>query len=158
MNAPSGLVERRLLDALSDRAFDGGAIRILIDELPPQERFILDTRWVALALDRSMEAWRRLRAYELLVQRCLSYPCSLDAFETRALAPFGVNRGAAVDMTIAQVLPIERNHGEAIYMVPLPINTAIGVAAVYFAVIRGMKDVLRAGVGPRGEDLDASRS
>lgn len=148
--------ERNLLAALRDPAQGRDRLRTRLGKLRADETFVLNDAWGGLALDASLEPWRRVEAARILVERCVGYPSTLDAFETAVLRPLGVDRGGAVDMTMAQVLPIERRHGEVIQMVPLPIDTGVGAAAVYYAMARGTRDVLRAGVSPGPRDLDES--
>ena len=144
-------IERELLQAVINPKISQEQISLKLHAISPEERFVLSDEWRGLARDRTLEDWRRLLSYDLLISRCLIYPCGFDFFKAEALAPLGLVDGSLIDMTMAQHLPFERHRGEIIRMANLPISTALGPAAVYMALGPPGDQVLRAAVYPRVE-------
>jgi hypothetical protein len=154
MTRAASRIEKNLAAAISDPAFPKDEVLRRIAATPSKQKFVMNDTWAKLALDGSLEPWRRLEAYKILIHRCLAYPCGLDQFMSEAITPMGVDESQIVDMTMAEALPIERNHGEIIYMVHLPIKTSMGPVAVYYAVDRETKVVERAGVYPQTDETE----
>jgi len=147
--------EKNLADAMASP--DVSKIDVLrrIRDLTADQEFVLADTWRRLSLDGSLEAWRRLESYKLLLHRCLSYPCSRDEFVREAVTSMGIDEGLIVDMTRASAVPVERREGNSILMVNLPIRTHLGLAAVYFTTPRGSNVVEQAEMYPDAEALDA---
>jgi len=141
-------VEKRLAQAMGDRNVPKGEVLGMLQDLPATERFVMRNTWIALARDESLENWRRLESYKLLVYRCLTYPLLLENFIEEATTPMGVSAEEIVDMTMASFVPLERRSGTMILMVNLPIATSIGPASVYLAVCRHANTVERVAVYP----------
>jgi hypothetical protein len=149
--AASG-IEKKTAEVIRNRSVSRDQVFKSIKTLPQTGQFIMKNIWLELVLDRSMEKWRRLEAYKILLSRCLTYPCSLEYFTKEAIAPLGIDKSQMVDMTMAQLLPMEieekRKRGDLILMVNLPILTSIGPASVYFAVERSTNAVEQAQIHP----------
>lgn len=154
MNSADAVNERSLLNALGDAATSREQIHGLMTQLKSEERFHLNHEWLELALNESLPAWRRLVAVQCILDRYMTYPCPKQVFEREVLVPMRIDDSQVLDMTIAQALPIERNHGEVIHMALLPIPTPAGSAAIYLALQRETENVLRAAVSPKAEDLE----
>lgn len=143
--------ERALADALADATAPDAAVRRQLDAVPADRRFGQQERWLALTRDGRLAAWRRLAAYRLLVERCLSYPAPRATFVREALAPLGLASAPWIDMTIAQHVPVARRDDAVIRMVHLPIQTAVGPAALYLVLREATDMIEQAAVSP---DLD----
>lgn len=153
MSEPSA-DERGLAGAIGNLDLPDAEVRRRLMALPAGQRFVQNDTWLALARDERLPVWRRLAAYRLLIERCLTYPCPREAFVRAALAPLGVDAGRMVDMTMAQALPVERRADTVIRMVHLPIATPIGPAAVYLALNPATDTVEQAGLSPTADWLD----
>lgn len=147
MSEPS-VAERDLANALGDTDVSDAAVQGRLAALRADIRFTNPDRWLALARDERLPAWRRLAAYRLLLSRSLRYPMPLAAFARMALAPLGADAGAMVDMSMAQVVPVERRDDAVIRMIHVPIETAVGSAAVYLSLDPALETVLEAGLSP----------
>ncbi len=145
--------EKNLVQAMKDPTVSMAEISRLITELPADQGVGTKQTWIDLAADESLEDWRRLASIQLLLDRCIRYPQPLQNFLREVLEPLDVSADAVRDMTIAQNLPLERVPGESVRMALLPISTAVGPAAVYFAVGKPDESVERAAVYPRLEQL-----
>lgn len=139
--------ERELAELLERPTATREDVLQVLRRMPQRVPCALRDRWKRLAASASLEPWRRLEAYRVLVSSCLAYPCPLADFVREALAPVCNSEADIVDMTIAQHLPMPRD-GDAIRMVTLPISTPIGPAALYFAVRQPGGLVVRAAVHP----------
>ena len=143
--------ERALADALADANRPDEAVRRQVDSLPARLRFSQPERWLALARDARLPAWRRLAAYGLLLERCLTYPIDRHTFVRQALSPLGLETAPWFDMSVGQWVPVKRGNDLVIRMVQLPIQTPVGQAAVYMSVRQGTDTIEQAAVSP---DLD----
>ncbi len=149
---PDQLLERQLLDALRNRDTPKREILRQASDLP-EGKFKHKEAWLELSCTADLEDWRRLAAYELLITRCITYPCDLDLFVREVIAPLGIERSQIVDMTMGQYVPIKRRGKKSILMANLPIPILAGRPAVYFAVERSTKLVTEAAVHPHPADL-----
>ena len=140
-----------LLAALRRRDLGRDEISRMIKDLQPDERFVMPEQWRSVALDKTREDWRRLIACDLLISRCITYPCKPADFIREAVSPFGLDERAMIDMAVAQHLPFERREGESVYMVNLPVSTPIGPAALYIGLGQSSQRVERAVVYPKPE-------
>ncbi len=117
------------------------------------EPFVMCKAWAGLVRDTALSSWRRLAACQVLIQRCVSYPCKLDDFASDVLTPLGFTLTIGVDMTMAEALPFARNDADEVRMVALPIQTDVGMAALYYAVQRATRTVIRAAIYPEAITL-----
>jgi hypothetical protein len=143
--------EQALADALADASASDTAVRQQLDAVPAARRFDQAARWTELARDTRLPAWRRLAAYQLLVERTLRYPLARATFVREALAPLGVERAPWIDQSIAQHVPVDRRDDAVIRMIHLPIETPVGQAAVYVSLREDADTIEQAAVSP---DLD----
>lgn len=120
----------------------------LLRGVPADERFRMQNTWSEYARNTDLEVWRRLAAYQILIQRCIAYPRDLSTFMAEAIAAIGITPEVIVDMTPAHNLPFARERGQKIRMVTLPIPTDVGPAAMYFAIGESGQSVERAAVYP----------
>lgn len=144
-------IEKKMAHLMRDRHIPKEDILKGIRDLPASEKFVMRDTWIELVLDDSLENWRRLASYKLLIHRCITYPCSTEYFLTEAIMPLGIARSQVLDMTRAQTVPIARENVEAVFMAILPISTSVGPAAVYFAERRSANQVEQAVIYP---DID----
>lgn len=152
MMMPALPTEQQLVEALADPHVSREDILRLLDTFAPDAPLALTEMWSALAQAESLDAWRRLMAYRLLIERCLIYPLERESFLDTALRPFGLDDDQIIDATMSQNLPIAREFSETISIAYLPIQTPIGQAAVYFAHDRDTGAIMRAGVYPNGSE------
>lgn len=103
--------------------------------------------WSEIAADESLDVWRRLAAYGVLVSRCIVYPAAVDDVVKIALEPLGLTKEQLVDGTMFQNVPIERTPSNELLVATLPIETSVGRATLYMAV-GDDETVARAGVYP----------
>lgn len=130
-----------------------------VQNLPAGDRFVRRDVWAALSGSVSVEDWRRLEAYKILIHRCLIYPCDYGEFVSQAIAPLGLDESQLVSMTRAQHVPVERKEGNEIHMIKLPISSHLDPAALYFSVDSHTGQVEQAEifpdlVQPAGGDTD----
>ena len=104
-----------------------------------------------MARDERLPPWRRLAAYQLLLEHSVTYPVDRATFVREALAPLGVSDSGWIDMTIGSYVPVERRDDAVIRMVHQPIQTSVGPAAVYLSLREATNMVEEAAVSP---DLD----
>lgn len=135
--------EAALAQALGDVSTSDAEVQRRLRELPTGARFGLVARWLELARDEGLPAWRRLAAIDVVLDHCLTYPIERTRFMREVLAPLGVAEVPWIDMTIAQHVPLERFDDALIRMIQLPIATAVGPAAIYISV-RGATDMIQA--------------
>ena len=133
---------------LEDREADKDAVLGFIRALPKNLRFSRQDAWLALSLDPLLKKWQRWEAYKFLVYRCLHYPLAPNDFAAQAIEPFGIDRRQWIDMSMAQVLPLQRKVDDLIFMINLPLMSAIGPASIYFAISGATKQVERVGLHP----------
>ena len=145
------VTERAVADALADANRPDEEVRRHVDSVPASLHFDLPEKWLALARDARLPAWRRLAAYGLLLDHCLTYPVDRPTFVREALTPLGLETAQWVDMTVGQSVPVKRGDDLVIHMVQLPIETAVGQAAVYLSLRLATDTIEQAAVSP---DLD----
>lgn len=148
-------VERRLILLLESPHSSRREVLDLISALPAGEKFFLREKWIELSGNDSLESWRRIESYKILLKHGIAYPCDFSRFFAETIAPYGIDQNRLVNMSKAQHVPFESKGGELIYMAQLPIRVASGPASVYFAVDRPSNSVVRAGVAPDSVDPDS---
>ena len=141
-------IEQSIAALLESTGTTRDAALRLIKSVPANQQFVMNDFWRKLASDGSAEGWRRLAAYELLIDRCLAFPYTRAAFAAEALTPLGVDEGRSVEMTKAQFVPVQRKTGEIVRMAVLPIATSVGPAAIYYTLHRASGIVRQAAVYP----------
>ena len=145
--SPSG----RLADALADANRPDEEVRRQVHSVPASLRFDLPEKWLALARDARLPAWRRLAAYGLLLERRLTYPVDRPTFVREVLTPLGLETAQWFDMTVGQSVPVKRGDDLVVRMVHLPIETPVGQAAVYMSLRLATDTIEQAAISP---DLD----
>jgi hypothetical protein len=145
--------EASLAEALGDASSSDAEVRRRVEALPAGVRFSQLARWLELARDEGLPAWRRVAAINLALDHCLSYPIERASFVRQVLAPLGLSDAAWIDMSIAQHVPLERRDDAVIRMIHLPIETPVGPAAVYVSLREAVDSIEQAAVSP---DLDRS--
>lgn len=143
--------ESALADVLADVSRPDEEVRRHVDAVPARARFAQPEKWLTLARDARLPAWRRLAAYELLLERCLTYPVDRSTFVRQALSPLGLENAQWLDMSVGQWVPVKRGNDLVIRMVHLPIQTPVGQAAVYMSLRQATDTIEQAAVSP---DLD----
>lgn len=138
--------EAGVLGAVRDLSASREQVATSIEALPPGS-CSLARSWSEIVADESLEAWRRLAAYGVLVSRCIRYPAALDDVVRIALEPFGLSKEQLVDGTMLQNVPLERAPSNQLLTATLPIETSVGRATFYMAVGEG-GTVARAAVYP----------
>src|SRR5262245_20998816 len=136
--------ERALADALADTTRSDEAVRRQVQSLTARLRFNQPERWLTLARDARLPAWRRLAAYGLLLERCLTCPIDRRTFVSQALSPLGLETAQWLDMSVGQWVPVKRGNDLVIRMVHLPIQTPVGQAAVYMSLRQGTDTIEQA--------------
>jgi len=149
----TGTDEDALAEALADVGSSDAEVRRRVDGLPREARFTHLARWLELGKDERLPAWRRVAAVGIALSHCLSYPIDRASFVRQALAPLGLANATWVDMTVAQHVPLERRDDAVIRMIHLPIETAVGPAAVYISLREANDSIEQAAISP---DLDRS--
>lgn len=140
--------EDGLAQALGDAAIADADVAQRLRDLPAGARFSRVGRWLELARDERLPAWRRLAAIDLVLEHSLTYPMERPRFVRETLEPLGVGEVPWIDMTIAQHVPLERLEGAVIRMIQLPIETAVGPAAIYVSLRAGTDTIEAAAVSP----------
>ena len=142
----------RLEQQLAQRMVAPGISRAEILELlrrvPAEQKFFMRSEWVQITRNNTLEDWRRLASYQLIVDRTISYPCKFTSFDADALRPLGIREDQLIDMTMGQYVPVQRNSGSVIRMATLPFSTSVGDAALYLAVCPADNVVEQAAVYP----------
>ena len=147
-NAQPPEAESRLLEAIDDPASTEQSVLARIAQLAGSPGFVLADAWQSRARDGSLDDWRRLASYRILVEKVIAYPCDRQRFVEDAIVAVGVSEQQIVDLSRVGALPFERQEGDRVLMANLPIRTAVGTAGVYFAVGREGSHVRTAKVYP----------
>ena len=126
--------EDGLTHALGDTAVPDAEVARRLREVPAEARLGRVARWLELATDERLPAWRRVAAIDLVLTRGLAYPIERPRFMQETLEPLGVGDVPWIDMSIAQHVPLERLDHAVIRMIQLPIETAVGPAAIYVSL------------------------
>ena len=140
--------DARVLAALDDPSATEEPVAALIERLPGTARFAAAEEWKARARNPSLDHWRRLAAYRLLVEKVMVYPSDKSRFVDEAITSMGVADAKITDMSRVGALPFERHPGERIFMANVSIRTSVGPASVYFAVSPDDREVRTAKVHP----------
>jgi hypothetical protein len=140
--------EASLAEALGDVASTDAEVRGRVEALPAGARFAQLARWLELAQDERLSAWRRMAAMSLALNHSVSYPIERAGFVRDVLAPLGLSDAAWIDMSIAQHVPLERRDDAVIRMIHLPIETPVGPAAVYVSLREASDTIEQAAVSP----------
>jgi len=90
--------------------------------------------WRGLVRDESLEEWRRLTAFQVLLDHGIAYPVGIQEFLDRAVHELGFEEAKGVDMSRSSFVPLARKEGERPFMINLPIRTPIGPASLYYSV------------------------
>lgn len=151
MNRPSEL-ETRLAAAVADQQAAPERIAELLAGLAPAERFFMREHWLRLALDTGLDTARRRLAFQLLIEHATPLPQAFDAFFQEAVAPLGAGRDGMVEMSMAHVLPVAREAGCSVWLIPLPFATPLGQVGLYVRVRRDDRMVEQAALSPGGID------
>jgi hypothetical protein len=128
-------------------------LALLLHGVPSGERFCMQNTWTEYACNTSLNGWRRLAAYQIIVERCISYPRELGSFALEAIRAIGIAQENVIDMTPAHNLPFTRKAKQKIRMAILPMLMPAGQAAVYFAVDELDHYVEQAAVYPAIDNL-----
>lgn len=144
-------LEQELIAALRDPSAAHGDLRRRLDSFPRSARFVSCKEWLGIAADVRLGCWRRLTALQIAIDRCISFPCELGGFTITVLAPLAADQQPFIDLSIEQNLPFERHPDEKVYVAPIPIDTSIGRAGLYFALSQASPSVMRAAVYPAAD-------
>ena len=140
--------EDGLAGALADMGSSDADVRRRVEGLPAGARFTHLARWVELARDDRLPAWRCVAAMSVALNHCLSYPIDRAGFVRQVLAPLGLSDAAWIDMSMAQHMPLERRDDAVTRMIHLPIETPVGPAAVYVSLREANDTIEQAAVSP----------
>lgn len=140
-------VEKMLVQDMENSAISKAEVLRKIEALST-ELFLMRETWIDFSHSQSLDNWRRLESYKLVIYRCITYPHTLDDFIAEVITPMGIESKKIIDMTMASFIPLERSSGTTIFMANLPITTDVGPAAVYFEVQKTTNAVERAVVYP----------
>ena len=127
-------LEGELLAALEDSALVAEDFNRMLVKVPEDALFSEFESWRTLIVDEEKQAWRRVAAGQIFFGKFAAFPLQLDEFQTTFIESLGVENEAWVDMSVAQVLPIERKPDRKILMANLPIPTDAGFVAIYLSV------------------------
>lgn len=139
--------EQRLVRLFRDPAASREQVLEALRSLPAGERFVMKGKWMEMAMNESLENWRRLASYQVLIERAISYPCELASFVTDTLLPLGIQEEQLTDMSMASYVPVRRE-GNSVYVAVLPFSSSLGSTGVYIAVDPIEKVVREATVYP----------
>jgi hypothetical protein len=150
---PASQTETNLAAAVVNPFVTCSQFAVLLRGIPAGERFCMRNTWTEYACNTSLDGWRRLAAYQIIVERCISYPRELQSFALEAIRAIGVPQENVIDMTPAHNLPFSRKAKQKIRMAILPIPMPAGRAAIYFAVDELNHYVEQAAVYPAIDNL-----
>src|SRR5688572_15378955 len=77
--------EDGLAQVLGDTATPDAEVEQRLRDLPAGVRFSRVARWLELARDERVPAWRRLAAIDLVLDHCLTYPIERSRFVRETL-------------------------------------------------------------------------
>lgn len=149
--------EKQLSAALVNPRVSCAQFWDMLRSVPAGEHFRAQSAWTEYAKRADLDAWRRLAAYQILIEKCVSFPPELRGFVAEAILAIDLMEKDIVDMTPAHNLPFPRKGSQKIRMLPLPFLTALGAAALYFAVDAHDQHVEQAAVYPSLEALNKQR-
>jgi hypothetical protein len=144
--------EQGILRLLSDPGVTRDQVLETLRRTPAGQRFVMKTEWADMARNEAISNWRRLAAYQVLIERVISYPCAQASFIADALLPLGIEERQLVDMSMASNVPVDRDSNTSVQMAVLPFPSALGGFALYFAVDRTSKLVRQAAIYPGLEE------
>jgi hypothetical protein len=149
----ASLKETELASAIMDPGMTCMQFSSALRSIQASERFWMQNIWTQYADNQKLDTWRRLAAYQILVERCIPYPREVRDFIAEAIRIMGIAEENLIDMTPAHNLPFERKAKQKIRMAILPIITADGPAALYFAIDEPNHYVELAKISPAFDDL-----
>jgi hypothetical protein len=144
----------KIIAILTNSAIPKKEVLTLIENLPLSISPSLRTKLAKVMSNESIEDWRRLEAYKLLIYRGIAYPVAFKAFVEATIEAINLDQSQIVDMTMAQLLPVDRTKGDVTFMVTLPIRTPEGPVALYFVIQRLANVVTEAKVFPDTLEID----
>jgi hypothetical protein len=111
--------------------------------------------WQKVAMDGSLEEWRRLIAYQVLLDHGVTYPIRVEEFLDLVVRKLGFSEQEGLDMTRTSFIPLARKEGEKPFMINLPIQTPVGPASLYYSVDQ-TSQVQQASVYPSAAEIDVT--